>query len=61
MSQAQQSGNASDNAQIDELAARKLEFMAQIHQLRAEIRKVDQQLVKFGTDKPQVSSVIGVW
>ena len=48
-------------AQIQSLAEKKLTLMSQIHELRAEIRKLDVQLVQHGTANSAVQHVLAAW
>jgi hypothetical protein len=47
--------------EISKLAERKLQMMAQIHELRSEIRKVDLELVRVGGAHALAQQIIRAW
>lgn len=49
------------HAELTQLAQRKLALMRQIHELRGEIRKVDEQLVKSESKDARLTTIIAAW
>jgi hypothetical protein len=57
---AQQSTTQVDT-QVASLIEKKLTLMEQIHSIRAQIRQADREMMKIGSDRPDVQRVVRCW